>query len=96
MNFLINTLPFAAVALGQVDAVASPALAVYGPLGVICGWLMIRDERRANDNEKLRETIGDVAHQMKGLNRNMLYVTATHGPDGLREVARKELERIQQ
>ncbi len=92
MNFIFNTVPILAVALGQVDAGTS--LATYGPIGVICGWLILRDERRAKDAEKLREEIAKVAHQMKGLNRNLLYQAASHGPAGIREVAAKELERV--
>ena len=77
-----------------MDTGSHSALAVYGPMGVICAWLMLRDEKRATQAEKTREAIDGVAHQMKGLNRNLLYVTASHGPEPLREVARKELERI--
>lgn len=94
MNLIYNAVPILAVYLGQMEASSHSALAVYGPMGVICGWLMLRDERRGKDADKLREEIGNVAHQMKGLNRNLLYVTASHGPEPLREVARKELERI--
>jgi hypothetical protein len=54
---------------------------------------MYREEMRSKENRALHEKIGDVAHQMKGLNRSILYVTASHGPEALREVARKELER---
>lgn len=82
-----------ALVFAQADTASGSALAVYGPMGVICAWLMFRDEKRAAQTDKLREEIGGVAHQMKGLNRNLLYVTATHGPSPLREIAQKELER---
>lgn len=93
MNLLYNGAPILAVALGQIEAVNPSALTIYGPMGVICAWLIYRDEKRAKENEKLRESIGDVAHQMKNLSRAILYTTATSGPPGLREVAAKELER---
>lgn len=94
MNILFNSVPILALALGQIDAASGSTLAIYGPMGVICAWLMLRDEKRATQADKLRDEIGSVAHQMKGLNRNLLYVTATHGPSPLREVAQKELERM--
>lgn len=96
MNIAYNVIPVVAVVLGQIDANSGSALAVYGPMGVICAWLMLRDENRAKQSEKLREEIGNVAHQMKGLNRNLLYVTASHGPPPLQEIAKRELERIAQ
>jgi hypothetical protein len=93
MSFIYNAAPLFAVAIGQIEAVPTSALAIYGPMGIICVWLMYRDEKRAKENEKLRESIGDVAHQMKNLSRAILYTTATSGPPGLKEVAAKELER---
>ena len=93
MSSLYNGIPLLAVALGQIESGHS-ALAIYGPMGIICAWLMLRDERRAKDADKLRESIEGVAHQMKGLNRNLLYVTATTGPAPLRDIAAKELERV--
>jgi hypothetical protein len=94
MSPAYNVIPLLAVTLAEIGAPSGSALAVYGPMGVICAWLMFRDERRAKEGEKLREEIGNVAHQMKGLNRNLLYVTATHGPMPLREIASRELERL--
>lgn len=35
----------------------SPALYTYGPLGVICAWLMWRDERRAADHRSIGDRI---------------------------------------
>lgn len=110
MNYLAHLAPMAALVIAQL-AEGEGKLAIYGPMGVICLWLMYRDERRSQevknekeglyakaevdrqDNTKLRDEIGKVAHQMKGLNRNLLYITATHGPDGLRQVAERELRR---
>ena len=104
MNLLVNSIPLLAVAISQVE-IKPEGLTVYGPIGIICLWLMWREERSRADNAKvhegarqdnaqLRDEIRGVAHQMKGLNRNLLYVTATHGPAGLRDVAERELERI--
>lgn len=105
MNHLIQFVPLLAVAFGQFDA-SETKLSVYGPMGIICLWLMWRDEKTRKesskvheavreDNGKLREEFRAITHQMKGLNRNLLYVTATHGSPGLKEVAQRELERIE-
>jgi hypothetical protein len=93
-TILIGLTPIAALVLSQVAAPAESPLLIYGPMGVICGWLILRDEKRAKEGERLREEIGKVAHEMKGLNRNLLYQAAIHGPAGLKEVAAKELERV--
>lgn len=95
MNLIIGALPILAVILGQIDASASPSLAIYGPLGIFCGWLMWREERRSQEAEKLRTSIDGVAHEMRGVNLNFLMVQASHGPDGLKALAQKELERKQ-
>lgn len=106
MSFFIYSTPILAVAFAQVGGIPS-GLSVYGPIGLVCLLLVYREEKtRAEmkeertaiheDNAKLREEIRGVAHQMKGLNRSLLYVTATHGPAGLRSVAEQELERINQ
>jgi hypothetical protein len=105
MNLVFNSIPVVAVVLGQADAPGS-ALSIYGPLGVICAWSMWRDEKRARENEKLRETISGmatevresldgVAHEMRGVNLNFLLVQASHGPENLRGLAQAELERKQ-
>lgn len=104
MNLIFHALPMLALFIAQL-AEAESKLTVYGPMGIICLWLMYRDEssRREvarekaeirQDNASLRGEIRDVAHQMKGLNRNLLYVTATHGHEPLRSVAQRELDRI--
>ena len=106
MSIALYSSPLLAVAIAQVGGLPT-GLAVYGPIGLVCMLLIYREEKtraemkeeRAavhSDNAKLREEIRQVAHQMKGLNRNLLYVTATHGPAGLRTVAEQELERINQ
>lgn len=37
----------------------------YGPLGIICGWLMWRDERRGNESRSL-------GHRIDGLTKALL------------------------
>ena len=106
-NVIANSIPVLAVAFAQVLPSDASKLSIYGPMGLICFWLMWRDERQMKasakmhegmreDNSKLREEFQGFTHQLKGLNRNLLYQTATHGPAGLRDVAEKELERINQ
>lgn len=95
MNLLYSVAPVAAVVLGQIDGAQASPLVIYGPLGVICAWLMWRDEKRSQESEKLREAITAVAHEMRGVNLNFLMVQASHGPESLRELAQSELERKQ-
>lgn len=101
-DFLIHLTPFAAITLAQFGGDASK-LVSYGPMGIICGWVLWQWERQRTDhlkvqdavredNEKLRGEVRNLVHEFKGLNRNLLYVTATHGPSPLREVAEKELK----
>lgn len=103
MHPLAQLTPMLALLLSQLGDNESK-LTVYGPMGIICMWLMYRDEKRSSehskaaalassDNAGLREEIRGVAHQMKGLNRNLLYNAAVHGPEPLRTIAAKELER---
>ena len=104
INFLPYFAPVAALALSEFDGTASK-LAVYGPMGVICLWLMYREEKMRTetakvqastreDNAALREEISRVAHQMKGLNRNLLYQASMHGTSGVRDLAARELEQL--
>lgn len=94
MNAVFNVIPFVAVVLGQTVSTTNPSLALWGPMSIICGWMIWRDERRAVQHDRLRDGIGDIVHQLKGLNRNLLYQAATFGPPGIKDVAQKELERI--
>lgn len=106
MTSLFNCLPIIALVSGysmaQIEGTAS--LTTLGPVGIICAWLIWRDERQMrqtvkihegvrDDNSKLREEFRGYVHELKGLNRNLLYQAAIHGPTGIREVAAKELER---
>ena len=95
MGLFYHSSPLLAIVVAQAEAGSPTGLAVYGPLGIICLWLMWRDERRAIQTDKTREAIDGVAHQMKGMNRNLLFFTASHGPAPLREIAKKELERTE-
>lgn len=74
-------------------------LTIYGPLGVICAWLMWRDERRDKTlreiNEKQISALGTVAHKMNGLSRALIFNAATHAPTGIKELAQKELEEME-
>lgn len=103
MHPLAQLTPLLALFLSQLGENESK-LTVYGPMGIICLWLMYRDEKRngehlratavaRQDNTALREEIRGVAHQMKGLNRNLLYSAAIHAAEPLRTIAEKELER---
>ena len=104
MNLIQNSIPMLALWLAQIDG-AESKLTVYGPMGVICLWLMYRDEKRAKDSQvredalrldfgKMLGSIEKVMHEFRGLNRNLLYMTASHSPSAtMREVAQRELDR---
>ncbi len=94
MSSLVAITPLLTVVAAQVEP-GSP-LIVYGPLGIVCAWLMWRDEKRSKESEQLREAIVAVAHEMRGVNLNFLMVQASHGPESLRSLAKAELERKQQ
>ena len=78
---------------------AMELLTIYGPLGIICGWLMWRDERRDKTlreiNEKQVNALGSVAHKMNGLSRALIFNAATHAPTGIKELAQKELAEME-
>lgn len=78
---------------------AGELLTIYGPLGIICGWLMWRDERR---DRTLREintaqvgALSQVAHKLNGLSRALIFNAATHAPNGIKELAQKELAEME-
>lgn len=106
MSFFIYSSPILAVAFAQVGGIPS-GLSVYGPIGLVCLLLVYREEKtRAEmkeertaihqDNAKLREEIRALTHQTKNLNRNILFMASTHAPEGVRDLAEKELNRINQ
>lgn len=94
MNALFNGVPFLAIFLGQTVSSTNPSLALWGPMSIVCGWMIWRDERRAVQHDRLRDGISDIVHQLKGLNRNLLYQAAAFGPPGIKDVAEKELQRV--
>lgn len=82
--------PFAQTALPDHNL-----LTVWGPLGVICAWLMWRDERRdkiiRESADKNVVAMERVAHKLNGLSRALIFNAATHAPNGIKELAEKEL-----
>lgn len=60
-------------AIAQIAEQNGSVLLTYGPLGIVCAWLMWKIERLEN---KLAETLGaklgDLAHRIDGLTRAML------------------------
>lgn len=75
------------------------ALLTYGPLGIICAWLMWRDERRDKSMREAAEknvtALGQVAHKLNGLSRALIFNAATHAPNGIKELAQKELAEME-
>lgn len=77
--------------LAQLAQVAQEhqLLYVYGPMGVFCGWLMWRDEKRAGDQRSL-------SHRIDGLTRALLVDMTERdscGPHAKR-YAREEIAKI--
>lgn len=71
-------------------------LTVWGPLGIICGWLMWRDERRDRLMREIAsknvDAMEKVAHKLNGLSRALVFSAATHAQNGdLKELAEREL-----
>lgn len=81
------TLFFAQVAQVVSD---SPALYSYGPLGIMCAWLMWRDERRGNESRT-------VAHRIDGLSRVLLVDMTERDTCGqnTKRFAREEIAKIE-
>lgn len=79
--------------LAQVAQVAAEhqALYTYGPLGIICGWLMWRDEKRAADNRSLAHQIGTLT---KALLVDMLERDSCS--DHTRRYAQEEIARLEE
>lgn len=78
----------------------------YGPLGVSCWWLSrlvekMREELAGRDallreiTDKNVQALKDLTHKISGLSRGLIYNAATHGPHGVKEMAQKELERME-
>ncbi len=88
--------------LAQVAQVAveHQALYTYGPLGVICAWLMWRDERRAIEkrtaDEKISGDFSALGHRIDGLSKALLVDMTERETCGMhtRRYAQEELARI--
>lgn len=91
---------FAQLAINYPDL--SAVLLAYGPLGVFCVYFMVRDERRdksfretMHDNtDRTTKALGEVSHKLNGLSRALIFNAATNAPNGIKEMAQKELERM--
>lgn len=60
-------------ALAQLASDNASALLNYGPLGLVCAWLMWKIDRLENKlGETLGTKLGDLAHRIDGLTRAML------------------------
>lgn len=99
---------FAHEVMAQVEATVpggiSAVLFGYGPLGAFCWWLtrLVDRLRRelAQRDELLREVtdkhvaaLANATHKISGLSRALVYNAATHGPDGVRKLAQREIDR---
>lgn len=91
INFLVNVSPLAAIIIAQVEGVAaqSPALYAYGPLGIMCGWFMLR-------GEALIKEVRGYGHKIDGLRLALLAQAATSdgAGAGLRRMCEEEIARI--
>lgn len=97
---LVSWYALAQLAINYPDL--SAIFLAYGPLGVFCVYFMVRDERR---DKSFRETMHDntdrttkaleaVSHKLNGLSRALIFNAATNAPNGIKEMAQKELERM--
>lgn len=77
----------------------------YGPLGGISWWLARQVEKltvelRKRDiivreiTDKHADAMKVVAHKLSGMSRALIYNAATHGPDNIKILAHKELQRM--
>jgi len=91
INVLLNLSPLAAVILAQVDGVAAaaPSLYSYGPLGIMCGWFMLR-------GEALIKEVRSYGHKIDGLRLALLASAAASDSAGpnLRKMCEEEITRI--
>lgn len=89
IHALLNFSPFMAIALAQIDAGAHPVLLTYGPLGVMCGWFMLR-------GEALIKEVRGYGHKIDGLRLAILAQAATASANNpsLRSMLEQEIARI--
>lgn len=76
-------------AIAQI-AESNSILYAYGPLGIICAWLMWRDERRAADHRSL-------GHRLDGLTKALLVDMTDRDTCGIatKRYANEEIARIE-
>jgi len=71
----------------------------YGAIGFICAWLIYRDERKdrlmRDMNRETTTAINNLAHKFNGLTRALIFNAATYAPNGIREMAQAELEKME-
>jgi len=76
-----------------------PIILNYGAIGLICMWLMFRDERRdklmREMNRETTSAINNLAHKFNGLTRALIFNAATYAPNGVKEMAQAELEKME-
>jgi hypothetical protein len=83
--------------IAQIINENANALLTYGPLGIVCGWLMWKIERMENKLcEGLSSKLGDLSHRIEGLTRTMLVDMAERESAGERtkEYARDTIAQI--
>lgn len=76
-----------------------PGLLTYGPLGIITGWLMYRDEKRATQLRKHEELESehriDILHRMDGLTKAILVdVLERNSSQQSKAIAREAIAKI--
>jgi hypothetical protein len=83
--------------IAQIINENANALLTYGPLGIVCGWLMWKIERMENKLcEGLSSKLGDLSQRIEGLTRTMLVDMAERESAGERtkEYARETIAQI--
>jgi len=85
--------------LAQIASEAYP-FAQYGVIGVVLGWFMWRDEKRANDSKVRDERISTdyraLGHRIDGLSKALLVDMTERESCGLhvKRYAREEIAKI--
>lgn len=85
--------------IAQAEITVSPAtIAVgYGPLGLFCWWLTRLVERQRADSRRQQDVfiqvIKDNTHKISGMSMAMTLNAATYGPENIRVLANRELEK---
>jgi hypothetical protein len=74
------------------------AVFAYGPLGVMCAWLMLRSERKFDElGEKIIAELKVLGHRMNGMTRAMLADVASRETTGtaLKTLVHDELRKLE-